>query len=124
MNGRVRRVLSAARIEAFRACRRRGRFDVDDVLDYVVGALALDAVERTMGPGDGCETAYDVTGRRGEAPKVTMRNMHESIVSILTALDPTIVRARSEHAMRAAKTGAVARAKARYRDVFPVAEGE
>ncbi len=71
ISNRARRVLAAARIEAFRACRRREHFDVDDVLDYIVGALALDTIERS-----GAEEAREDRARAGG----------QNVVGLLTTL--------------------------------------
>lgn len=121
IGARARRVLSAARSEAFRACRRRGRFDVDDVLDFVVGALALDTVERSEGTGDGCGVAYEKSerGRSGEL-SVTMRDHDRTIVSLLTTFD--LARhghavAGSEHGARALELAARERARERVAEV-------
>lgn len=112
---RVRRVLSAARVEAFRACRRRGRFDVDDVLDYVVGALALDAVERTYGAGDAMWAPGDSGEDYDNVPVTHVRSMNQSVVAVLAALDPAIIALGADRG----KVGATARARARLAAILP-----
>jgi hypothetical protein len=103
---RVRRILAAARIEAFRACRRRGHFDVNDVLDYIVGAFALDTLEQ--GGGE------DVRGDRARAGD-------QNVVGLLTTLDLArrgIAVAGTTHGARNLELAARARARERLKAIL------